>query len=144
VRINDRGPFKPTRIIDLSEEAAKELGILARGIGQVRVEVTRLPDETPAPSPPQTEFYDTEGHPIKPYPYGVQVGAFSESANAYVVAKNAWKEIREKVFIWRANAKGKPLYRVIIGSFRQRREAEKLRNKLKSEGWQAFVVHLPL
>lgn len=40
VRINDRGPYgKRTRIIDLSRAAAEHLGILRRGVAQVRVEV---------------------------------------------------------------------------------------------------------
>ncbi|UJP05916.1 MAG: septal ring lytic transglycosylase RlpA family protein [Nitrosomonas sp.] len=36
VLVNDRGPFKHGRIIDLSQGAAKKIGI--RGIGKVRVE----------------------------------------------------------------------------------------------------------
>ncbi|MBO1996969.1 hypothetical protein J4714_14115 [Staphylococcus epidermidis] len=32
VRINDRGPFAPGRIIDLSKAAAQELGMLGLGI----------------------------------------------------------------------------------------------------------------
>lgn len=39
VRINDRGPFIPGRIVDLSQAAAKALGILDRGTAPVRVEV---------------------------------------------------------------------------------------------------------
>ena len=39
VRINDRGPFKPGRVIDLSQRAAEELGITARGLARVRLEV---------------------------------------------------------------------------------------------------------
>jgi rare lipoprotein A len=38
VRINDRGPFKPGRIIDLSEAAAEVVGMRAVGLTQVRVE----------------------------------------------------------------------------------------------------------
>jgi len=39
VRINDRGPFVSGRIIDLADEAARRIGLMERGIGQVRVEV---------------------------------------------------------------------------------------------------------
>lgn len=38
VRINDRGPFKPGRIIDLSEGAAAALGMREQGVANVRVE----------------------------------------------------------------------------------------------------------
>ncbi|WP_246317371.1 septal ring lytic transglycosylase RlpA family protein [Hyphomicrobium methylovorum] len=39
VRINDRGPFKPGRVIDLSKGAAKNLGMLDAGLTDVRLEV---------------------------------------------------------------------------------------------------------
>lgn len=39
VRINDRGPYKRRRIIDLSPAAAKELDILEIGITRVCVEI---------------------------------------------------------------------------------------------------------
>ena len=39
VRINDRGPFKPGRVIDVSEAAADVLGMRARGLASVRLEI---------------------------------------------------------------------------------------------------------
>jgi rare lipoprotein A len=39
VRINDRGPFVPGRVIDVSERAAKLLGFDSRGLAQVELEV---------------------------------------------------------------------------------------------------------
>ena len=39
VRINDRGPYGRGRIIDVSEAAARELGIIDRGIAKVRIVV---------------------------------------------------------------------------------------------------------
>jgi rare lipoprotein A len=38
VRINDRGPQARDRIIDLSEAAARELGMLGRGVARVSVQ----------------------------------------------------------------------------------------------------------
>ena len=40
MRINDRGPYAPGRIIDLSKAAAKELGMM--GLGIKPVEIWRL------------------------------------------------------------------------------------------------------
>jgi len=37
VRINDRGPFRKGRIIDLSKSAAEKLGMLKKGIAKVQV-----------------------------------------------------------------------------------------------------------
>jgi rare lipoprotein A len=44
VRINDRGPFHSSRIIDVSYTAALKLGMLGKGSGQVEVE-RLLPDD---------------------------------------------------------------------------------------------------
>jgi len=43
VRINDRGPYVRGRIIDLSLEAAKRLGLVEHGSGEVEIEVLELP-----------------------------------------------------------------------------------------------------
>jgi rare lipoprotein A len=45
VRINDRGPFIPGRIIDLSYAAAKELGIVEKGLARVGLKVLKWPKE---------------------------------------------------------------------------------------------------
>lgn len=39
VRINDRGPYHGSRIIDLSRKAAQSVGIIGRGVGRVKLEV---------------------------------------------------------------------------------------------------------
>jgi rare lipoprotein A (peptidoglycan hydrolase) len=41
VRINDRGPFIPGRIIDLSRAAAAEIGLLPHGVGPVQLEILK-------------------------------------------------------------------------------------------------------
>lgn len=47
VRVNDRGPFHKSRILDLSEAAARELGIVRRGRALVQI---ALADAAPAAS----------------------------------------------------------------------------------------------
>lgn len=39
VRINDRGPFHGSRVIDLAHGAAQDLGVISSGVAQVRLEV---------------------------------------------------------------------------------------------------------
>jgi len=39
VRINDRGPFVPGRIVDVSYTAAEKLGIIERGVAMVKLDV---------------------------------------------------------------------------------------------------------
>jgi rare lipoprotein A len=41
VKINDRGPFHSNRLIDLSEAAARQIGIRAAGRGMVQISVRR-------------------------------------------------------------------------------------------------------
>jgi rare lipoprotein A len=38
VRVNDRGPFVRGRIVDVSQSAAKQLGMTGRGVARVKVE----------------------------------------------------------------------------------------------------------
>jgi rare lipoprotein A len=47
VRINDRGPFVKSRIIDLSRAAAVRLGMTDRGVAPVIVEVVASPPLDP-------------------------------------------------------------------------------------------------
>lgn len=50
VRINDRGPFKGNRLIDLSYTAAKQLDMISRGLTKVRVRAL-LARVTPGDAP---------------------------------------------------------------------------------------------
>jgi rare lipoprotein A len=50
VRINDRGPYADDRIIDLSEAAARRIGMIEEGVVEVRVEVLELPPDAEASS----------------------------------------------------------------------------------------------
>ena len=49
VRINDRGPFKPDRVIDLSWGAAENLGLTVVGLADVRLEVLGRQRRAPFP-----------------------------------------------------------------------------------------------
>lgn len=42
VRINDRGPFRDDRVIDLSLGAAKQIGLIAMGTGRVILQILEL------------------------------------------------------------------------------------------------------
>lgn len=44
VRINDRGPFKPGRVIDLSRAGAESIGMIGSGVARVQLELLTLPD----------------------------------------------------------------------------------------------------
>ncbi len=42
VRVNDRGPYIPGRVLDLSVEAARRLGLTKMGTGRVAIEIVEL------------------------------------------------------------------------------------------------------
>ncbi|MBV6511961.1 MAG: hypothetical protein FMNOHCHN_01449 [Ignavibacteriaceae bacterium] len=42
VRINDRGPYIPGRELDLSKGAARELGLIKKGVARIKVEEVTL------------------------------------------------------------------------------------------------------
>ena len=42
VRVNDRGPFAKSRVLDLSKEAARLLGIIAKGVAHVSIRVVGM------------------------------------------------------------------------------------------------------
>ncbi len=48
VRVNDRFPAHKGRAIDLSRAAAKAIGLIGPGTGQVRIEVVAAPDPVPS------------------------------------------------------------------------------------------------
>ncbi len=103
VRINDRGPFHPTRIIDVSYTAALKLGLLGAGSMEVEVErilpaeIERLSGRPRAEPPDDLEALIAANRP-KPVPeivvsarapetapvghYYLQLGAFTRLDNA--------------------------------------------------------------
>lgn len=53
VTINDRGPYRKGRVIDLSAAAAKAIGMYKRGIGKVKIEVLEAPTTVASASTPR-------------------------------------------------------------------------------------------
>ena len=122
VKINDRGPFKKGRIIDLSYAAAHKLGMAQQGTARVEVEtLTFRPNSGSryqASTATASDAYDSQ-----PLDYEitqgkkryVQVGAYSVHETAQKLAKVLDREIRLPVKITSVRRNGKKLYRVRIG-----------------------------
>jgi rare lipoprotein A len=53
VRINDRGPYVPGRVVDLSGSAAESLGMVERGIVKVKLDVVQ---KSSGSTPPAKQF----------------------------------------------------------------------------------------
>lgn len=109
VRVNDRGPFKSKRIIDLSWAAAKALGYEAKGLAKVHIRLVQAPGK-------KTKLVNTAQQPIK-LNEGMkflQIGAFSEKNKALEIAKQMSQLVLLPVHVTNTLATT-PLFRVRIG-----------------------------
>jgi len=67
VRVNDKGPFLPGRIVELSKAAAEKIGLLRDGVTRVRVEVVRKGEASAAePSSPAPAAVQEDPSPPAP------------------------------------------------------------------------------
>lgn len=64
VRVNDRGPHSPSRVVDLSRRAAEELGLISAGVAEVQIEVLEGEAPSDALSEPPIEPDDTDLEPL--------------------------------------------------------------------------------
>ncbi len=101
VRVNDRGPFKANRIIDLSYAAALKLDMVRDGTTLVEVRAVE-PDGPPPPAPPPSEIY-------------AQAGAFAVADNAERLRSRLESAGLAPVFVRSDAVAGRPLFRVRIG-----------------------------
>lgn len=153
VRVNDRGPFKDNRIVDLSLRAAEKLGIRRRGIAKVRVELLPGPSRSVAriaKSRGGASAQDrlvgrlvsfsgaaASGSAI----YYVQAGAFRARASADRMADGLKRRLDGVHIIPSRKADGRVIYRVRVGPVGSRGEAESLRSQVRRAGPRdAFVV----
>jgi rare lipoprotein A len=159
VRLNDRGPFHPNRLIDLSYAAATKLGIVAMGTGLVEVRAVGPGSEQlaaraaprpaavvpaePAGSPESGRV--TNGVPALPpaQPRAttvrlyLQAGAFSDRMNAQRLSQRMRPVAGKLVYVSPIIVDGTPLYRVRIGPLPDVVKADQLTNRIIAMGMDA-------
>ena len=148
VRINDRGPFVEGRIIDLSKRAAQHLDFIPLGIVDVKVEVLgQVEGETdqemvqiPLQGIENKEFYELQARRIHPAGFGVQIGSFKELANLMRITDKLKNRYQNELTVQVVIVNRVKVYRVIIGAFSNRNEAERLLNKLQGDYPDCFIV----
>ncbi len=111
VRVNDRGPFHENRIVDLSHTAATKLGIIEKGTGLVEIRAINPGAYSRGGAPVYTSSRASKS---KPPDFYIQVGAFSDSANAKKL-KNKLAPLKQRVRISKTKVSGKTVFRVQIG-----------------------------
>jgi len=130
VRVNDRGPFKKNRLIDLSYAAAKELGILGKGTGLVEV-TTVISKGAPQPAPP--------AEPAKGDIY-IQVGAFGNPENASQVKDRLASSLQQPVRIAQSVQNGQTLFRVQVGPLHDVDKTDSVAARITSLGMGTYIV----
>lgn len=135
VKINDRGPFKDNRIIDLSFAAAAKLGILDKGTGNV--EVRAIDPETYYEV---EEIREIEKKLTTEDGIYIQAGAFANRDNAERMKVQLHSIINEKVSIIASESESPAIYRVRIGPIDNAENAESVSEILLAKGLSDPVI----
>lgn len=124
VKVNDRGPFAPNRIIDLSYAGATKLGYLKKGTAMVEVQAIDVNNP-----------YSTSPVRLAQTPkLYLQLGAFSDPLNAENLKGRIQDYTSAKVRIKDGEYRDAPIYRVQIGPLKGVGESDKLQALLKRDG----------
>ena len=125
VTINDRGPFVPGRIIDLSYASAKVLDLDGKGIGTVKIEPI-----------------DIKSTKNIVNLYTIQVGSFIKKGNAENL-KNELDNRYNNVHISEFDMSGEIFYRVRVGSYDSSKKAYKIAEKIAQDGYNVLIISNP-
>jgi len=131
VRINDRGPFKKNRIIDLSYAAAVRLDIVREGTALVEVSVV-------GPSSPPTVVAASAG----PQRLFAQAGAFADESNARRLAEGLAATGIQGVTVDRGTGGGRTLFRVRIGPLDSVAAYDSVVERMRSAGFTSVMLAL--
>jgi len=123
VVVNDHGPFVKDRAIDLSERAARMLGMIGPGTARVRMELLATPP----------------GGPALGQRYFVQVGSYSDRANARRVQQQFAARYTD-VRIEEASGADSSYYRVRMGAFTTRQAAEERAAYVSRFGYPIVII----
>jgi peptidoglycan lytic transglycosylase len=135
VKVNDRGPFHSSRIIDLSYTAAYKLGILAKGTGRVDVRAIDplAPDRVPADQPVLVQE-DTASRKPADAQLFLQVGAFSNEGNAQRLREKIQAGKLGDVRIVKSRTDRGLFYKVQVGPLAGTAQASQIAQALKPMG----------
>jgi rare lipoprotein A len=138
VRINDRGPFTGGRLIDVSQEAARQLGFEQQGQARVRVRyVGPAPLGAPDPGLRHASYTQTPapgGLPAVPMPYAGLAPKTAPSAAPVGSAPLAPIGTTASVVPAMTAAAPTGVYRVQAGAFSDQANAQRVVSQLSGAG----------
>ncbi|HKL50930.1 MAG TPA: septal ring lytic transglycosylase RlpA family protein [Wenzhouxiangellaceae bacterium] len=132
IRVNDRGPFKEGRIIDLSYAAAVKLGVLDAGTAAVEVRALDFGGQSAA----------IAARPVS-VPVDLQAGAFSNRETADQLARRLGEAGIDNVRVQRARVRRDTVWRVRIGPVWEAAHAQRLVEHVLELGLEAPVYVYP-
>ena len=137
VRINDRGPFVPGRIIDLSRAAATVIGLTGKGVAKVRIRV--LASDCPEAAELKPELAANPGAVVPPSgtgaTYSIQVAAFRNRQ----YAERSLKSLTDKGFNGALEKTPEGIYRVVVSDVPESQLAA-VEQRLREHGWVDLVT----
>jgi len=154
VRVTDRGPYAKGRIIDLTKEGARQLGFLKKGVAKVRCEVQDYIEDKfedmDIVGSSDTVFSNNDTSSIGGnvevrmdsvffQRYGIKVFTFDNPGKANEEAKILEKLYQFSVQVIEVKMLKGMLYRVCVGNFETRAEAQKAADMIKVKYPKSFV-----
>jgi len=135
VRVNDRGPFVPARIIDVSRAAAEQLDMIVTGTAPVTVEsLNKIAISTPVLGTQMAPSAISAAPPAAPVTaQSVPVQTAPVYVSAPVVVQPVYQVNQIKLTPEMNIVAGKN-YRLQVGSFRNAKNAVEAFDKLKASG----------
>jgi rare lipoprotein A len=134
LRVNDRGPFIKGRILDMSQRAAQDLGVLHHGVATVRL---RTVDSKGRPAPVDPAV-------LAGSPYTIQVAALANPVQVERLAQELRAAYGPVTCQLAPAPVGTSLQRVRVGSYPQLEEAQKASQQLakfcKDRGLDSFII----
>ena len=132
LKVNDRGPFKDDRIIDLSFAAAKKLDVV--GPGTAPVEVVALESSADERRPTVRAVPLADQAPVDDEVF-IQLGSFGSEINA-INLRNELHDRDETAIVISQLQTGKgTFYRVRLGPLLDVSEAESVQKRLQRKGY---------
>jgi rare lipoprotein A len=123
LRVNDRGPFHPDRLIDLSYGAAVQLGFAEQGTTPVVIEAINL-----------AGVDDRRSLSASTYRF-LQLGAYQSEETATELAQSVRQRWDYAVSVDPVDSKGARMYRVRVGPFEHVTTLEQASARLTAGGY---------
>jgi rare lipoprotein A len=138
VRINDRGPFVATRIIDLSKAAAKKIDMIATGTAPVKLRVLGFEQKGKKVVPTAKRLQHLSKKMSMAGRYALQIGSFTKINGAIYTQEKYDNTDGYKTVIKDMQTNNTRMFKVWLRGFRSEQEARAYKKQGKFKN--AFIV----